>query len=248
MSHARQWRAPSPSFPRRKSDQSAAAVIVFDLDNTLYPEITYVHSGFRAVAEAVAEKYGVEEARFAARCRAAFRRHGRGTVFNRVLEDFGLLTTARVRKCVSIYRLHRPTIRLYPDADRCLKRFAAEPLYIVTDGIKTVQARKIDALALWDRVRRVFITHRHGRSAAKPSPYCFRRISMLEGAEPPRIIYVGDDPAKDFVGIRPLGFRTIRVMRGEYAQVQLGAKHDADISVMSLDELDGSLLRELVRR
>ena len=25
-------------------------VLVFDLDDTLYPEISYVHSGFRAVA------------------------------------------------------------------------------------------------------------------------------------------------------------------------------------------------------
>ena len=32
-------------------------VIIFDLDNTLYPEETYVQSGFKAVARYLSNKY-----------------------------------------------------------------------------------------------------------------------------------------------------------------------------------------------
>ena len=44
---------PSSPSPIKRS------VLVFDLDDTLYPELSYVHSGFRAVAAFLSPLLGV---------------------------------------------------------------------------------------------------------------------------------------------------------------------------------------------
>jgi len=44
----------------------------------------------------------------------------------------------------------------------------------------------------------------------------------------------GDDPGKDFRGIRPLGFRTIRVRQGRCADVEVPPEQDAELSVPEL--------------
>lgn len=221
------------------------AVVVFDLDDTLYDEMSYVIGGLRAVAAYLSMQYELDGETVLAQLRDALTEHGRGSVFDAVLSAYGLFSKTRVRKCVSVYRSHEPHLELFPDAERCLRRLRAYPLYIVTDGNKLVQNRKLHALGLHRRVRRALITHRHGVANAKPSPHCFRLIAQLESRRPEEIIYVADDPSKDFVGLRPLGFRTARVMRGRHAHVKAKPPYDADVTWDNLDELTRQLLQSL---
>ncbi|MFC4599648.1 HAD family hydrolase [Cohnella hongkongensis] len=217
-----------------------AEVVVFDLDDTLYEELTYVHSGFRAVASFLAENYEQADAEDAYRFMVTEeKRSGRGRVFDRLLERYGIGTQARVRQCVQAYRTHTPHIRLYPDARRALEALADRSLYIVTDGHARVQEMKLRALGLDQerKIRRCWVTRRYGLHNEKPSPYCFQRICEMERVEPQRVVYVGDNPNKDFVGIKPLGYRTVRILRGAYASVRLTEDYEADHTVLSLDEL-----------
>lgn len=87
------------------------------------------------------------------------------------------------------------------------------PLYIVTDGNKIVQNNKIEALNLRKHIKKDFITHRFGKKHSKPSTYCFEKIRKLENVNPEDIVYIGDNPNKDFVNIKELGFRTIRIKK-----------------------------------
>jgi putative hydrolase of the HAD superfamily len=220
-------------------------VLVFDLDDTLYPELTYVHSGFGAVATMLAARFGLSAPTLTAEMIAVEAALGRGRVFDEVLRTHGLYTPAAVRACLLAYRQHLPQLQLYPDAERCLQRFAPWPLYLVTDGHKGVQARKVAALGLSGRVRHAYITNRYGSHRAKPSPYCFEQICSREKVMPGQVLYVGDNPTKDFVGIRPLGFRTARILRGNYAHLPAPRTHAADRDIHSLDELTEDFLREL---
>jgi putative hydrolase of the HAD superfamily len=221
-------------------------VLVFDLDDTLYEELTYVHSGFRAVAAFLAVQFGGDTEELAAEMIAEEAARGRGAVFDAVLRRHGWFSQRLRRQCLTVYRGHAPALQLHPDAERCLRRFAAHPLYVLTDGNKLVQARKAAALGLFGRVRHVYVTHRYGLQRAKPDPELFQRIARREGVAPGQVVYVGDNVRKDFVGIRPLGFRTVRVRRGNYAHyVPTTAGHEADVQVDSLDELTPELLRTL---
>ena len=220
-------------------------VLVFDLDDTLYPELSYVHSGFRAVAAFLSPLLNVPAETLAAGMVAEEAVLGRGQVFDNVLHQHGRWSKALVAACLRAYRQHRPTLALFPDAERCLARFAEWPLYLVTDGHKEVQARKVAALPLAGRVRHAYLTNRYGRHRAKPDPHVFQLICHREGVTPGQVIYVGDNLRKDFVGIKPLGFRTVRILRGNYAHLEADAAHEAHSRINSLDELTEGMLTGL---
>lgn len=220
-------------------------VLVFDLDDTLYEEASYVMSGFKAVASFADHNWKIPAEDSFSLMKKIFTETGRGHIFDEMLKKYDKYSKANIAKCVSAYRSHEPEIHLFPDALRCLQRFSHLPLYIVTDGNKIVQNRKIKALGLQTKVKRAFITYRHGLKNSKPSPYCLLKISKLEKTEPGSILYVGDNPNKDFIGIKPLGFKTVRILRGEHKDVRLKLEHDAHEEILSLDEITPEMLKEM---
>src|ERR1051325_5244608 len=120
-------------------------VLVFDLDDTLYEELTFVKSGFKAVAKFLNKEYGLPQMPVYKKLLARLA-GGRGAIFDDVLKEYHLFSKRRVRKCLSVYRFHKAAIKLFPDAAACLARFNKHPLYVVTDGNKVVQENKIKAL------------------------------------------------------------------------------------------------------
>ncbi len=211
-------------------------VLVFDVDDTLYEELTFVKSGFRAVAHFLEEKYVLPSEKVYEQFVAELEK-GREKIFDTVLQQYDLNSKGLVRKCLSVYRRHKPEIFLYEDAARFLKKFESFPIYLVTDGNPTVQQNKVDALLFQNRIKKAFLTGRFGVKNAKPSPYCFEKIKLLENVAPEEIVYVGDNPNKDFVGIKPLGFRTVRMLRGQYKDLRLDKEHEAEIEIRNFDEL-----------
>jgi putative hydrolase of the HAD superfamily len=220
-------------------------VIVFDLDDTLYDETEYVKSGFRQVARHLNITYAIDEHQAYSQMLDILKQKGRGNIFNEVLAAHGLLSKKHVRDCLSVYRLHHPQISLPESAVQCLFRFKDYPTYIVTDGNKLVQFRKVQALGLFGKVKKVFITHRYGIDKSKPSPYCFLKIQQLEKTTPDNILYIGDNAKKDFIGIKPLGFKTIRVRTGSYSEDWYSEAHEAHVIIDSLDELTPALINSL---
>lgn len=220
-------------------------ILIFDLDDTLYEEITYVKSGFKAVSDYLLKRFNIHKNESFNIMVEILELEGRGKVFNRMLDKYNLNNKKHVRECLSVYRLHKPDIELYDSANRCLDRFSDISKYIITDGNKIVQRRKINSLNLYKIFKRIFITHQYGLKYSKPSSYCFEKISKIENTQPKKIVFIGDDPNKDFVGIKPLGFKTIRLMTGNHRYEKLQPEYEADISVKSLDEINKKLLNEI---
>ena len=174
---------------------------------------------------------------------------GRTNIFDKVFIHLGIWSKNLVRKCVSIYRQHDPNIELFSAAQECLNKFSDIPLYIVTDGNTTAQRNKLIALNLYysSRIKHCYLTWRYGLKHSKPSPYCFFLISKRERVLPQNIIYIGDNPYKDFVGIKPYGFRTIRVHTGQYKCIDIDTHHDADTNINSLSELSVPFLKKFIK-
>lgn len=216
-------------------------VIVFDLDDTLYPEITFVYGGLRAVARYLSPLLQVEEEQIFLGLQHEIKEQ-RSQVFDRFLDKIGKKSKRLVTTCVNIYRYHEPHISLYSEAEVCLERFKEFPLYIVTDGNKLVQKRKFLALGLDHRVRRCFCTYHYGLHYSKPSPYCFQKICQLEQVSPHQVVYIADNPNKDFVGLKPLGFHTIRVLTGPYKDLKVDPSYEAELKIENLNQLDQALI------
>lgn len=220
-------------------------ILAFDLDDTLYDELSYVHSGFRAVAGHMFRTYLQDEEKIFKRLCDVERTLGRGQAFDTVLKEIGIRSSTAVKQCLAVYRAHKPKICLRQDADACLNRFIHLQLYVVTDGNKIVQQKKIRALGLDKRIAHCYITHQYGLRNAKPSPYCFLKICENERAAPNEVIYVADNPLKDFVGIKPLGFKTIRILQGPYSATEVKPSHDAHVTIRSLNQITERLLDRL---
>lgn len=217
-------------------------ILVFDLDDTLYDELSYVDSGLAAVARYGQTRWGWDAASSLETLRTILEQEGRGQVFDRWLEGGAQWSRTRVRECIKVYRHHLPSLALFPEANRFLRNYGRHwPLYLVTDGHKIVQRNKVEALGLWNTFRRVLITHRFGLAAAKPATLCFERILEAENGKWSDLVYVGDNPAKDFVGLNAVGALTIRVLTGTHAQVLPPQGYDAKLTIRNLDGLPKAL-------
>jgi putative hydrolase of the HAD superfamily len=210
-------------------------VLIFDLDDTLYDEMTFVSSGLRAVAHYGKESFDWDAEESHSFMLTCLKKHGRGKVFDEWLRYHGRYSAARVRACVSVYRHHQPEISLFPSAQRLLTLYKTKcPIYLVTDGNKDVQKKKIQALKLESTFNRSFITHRFGIRNAKPSLYCFDLIRRAERCSWSSICYVGDNPVKDFVNLNLVGALTVRVLTGSHASVVASPGYDACATIPNL--------------
>ena len=185
--------------------------VIFDLDDTLYPEASYVASGFRAAGAALAAQHGV--AGFAAMATAVASEGFAGKVFDEALRRLGA-DTSLAPFCLAAYRAHRPEIELFPEADEALRalrpRFA---LGVLTDGWLEVQTQKVAVLGLAARVDAVVCTDAFGRAHWKPASTGYEAIAEALRVQHTACAYVADNPAKDFITARALGWRTVQVAR-----------------------------------
>ena len=222
-------------------------VIVFDLDDTLYEDRSFVLSGFNAVAHYLAPILLLDQSFIYNQLELELAQN-RNEVFNRFLSKLGINEKRLIAKCLSVYRGHDPKICLYPEANACLNRLNQFPLYVVTDGNKIVQKKKFLALGLSDRIKKCLCTYAYGIQHSKPSPYCFFKICLLEKVNPSEVIYIADNPKKDFIGIKPLGFHTIRVLTGPYSKMIVDSKNEAEIVVENLDKITFDFLLDIFKK
>jgi len=187
------------------------ALVVFDLDDTLYLEADFVRSGFAAVEAALridglaATAWALhEDGLRATALTEALRRHGREA------------TAVGVGRAVEIYRTHRPSIDLAPDAAATLTTLAEHSgvvLALLTDGYAATQRNKIQALGLGRWIQRIVVTDELGPDRAywKPHPEAFRRLQGERRSA--ACVYVADNPRKDFDAPVQLRWRTVRLRR-----------------------------------
>jgi len=192
----------------------AVRVIVFDLDDTLFPEHQYVQSGFRAVSAYLREKEMVEQDVFPAMW-SKFISGEHSLVFNSALEEYGIVPHKNlIDELVMMYRTHRPEISLYPDAHTALAYFHGRKLLaLLSDGYLQTQTAKLAALGIEHYFSAIVLTDQLGRNCWKPSPAGFEEIIQTLGGDPTEYVYIGDNPNKDFAAPRQLGWQSVRVRR-----------------------------------
>lgn len=211
--------------------------VVFDLDDTLYPEIDYVKSGFRVVALEIEKIYGFKNAY--AELIQLFEQD-KNNVFNRFLENYDLPEDDNsVDSLLNVYRCHKPVIELRDDVKNVLieLRVRGYKLGIITDGRVEGQRTKLAALGVEKLVDKIIVTDELGGiEYRKPSPKAFEIICKEFGILPEEMMYVGDNPQKDFAIKKYLPITTIYLKQsGLYKQSELlyGIKPDYEVETIS---------------
>lgn len=190
--------------------------VIFDLDDTLYPERQHAHSGFRAAGRHAREVWGVEG--LAERMIALLDDGHLGGLFKISIEEhLEDATEDHVKALIDVYRNHDPEIDLFDDAVWALEHYGQRgPLGLITDGTAAVQAKKVVALGIAPHFAEIVLTGALGdtpREFHKPHPRSYEIIEAKIGAPGDRYVYVGDNPAKDFITPNARGWLSVQVVR-----------------------------------
>ncbi len=190
--------------------------VVFDLDDTLYDERDYCRSGFRAVAESVADLPDAPSAkRVFDSLWKQFTAGNRTKTFDAALDDLGINYDDKIiQKLIETYRSHKPKIKLPADSANVLRQLSRKyTLALLTDGFLPAQQLKVQALKIEKIFKCIIYTEQLGRQFWKPSPVGFEKLMQALNVKPENIVYIADNEEKDFITPNKLGFLTIQIIR-----------------------------------
>ena len=163
--------------------------IVFDLDDTLIPEIEYVKSGFSAIAE------HFNDEPLADRLYELFCENKKNVYQRAGLND------VKCSEAIEVYRKHKPKFKLENDIVELFNHLKSNgyKLGVITDGRPEGQRNKIEALELDKWMDCIVVTDELGGELfRKPHPKSFEIMREKLGVEFAEMMYVGDNPKKDF--------------------------------------------------
>ena len=178
----------------------ADTVLVFDLDDTLYPEIDYHNSGLNYILSLVSTLY-TSKANISSLLSCT---DLSSSPLDNIVSHLDLPPSV-ITSLLWLYRNHTPTIQLSPSTlsllDWAFSHF--QSVCILTDGRSISQRLKLTSLGLSHLP--VYISEEY--SDLKPSKTRF--LAIMHDFPATNYIYVGDNPIKDFVAPNLLNWHTI---------------------------------------
>jgi len=216
-------------------------VILFDLDDTLISEDQYVRSGYRYVARVLAEKYGIEANQAEKELYKEYLENKKN-VFNRYLDKCGILySDMEIKELVMKYRNHFPDIEYFQDVKPLLTKLKSKGirLGIISDGYLYAQKKKAEAISLDEDFEKIIFTDELGMEYWKPSVKAFELMKDYFEVEYCEMIYVGDNPQKDFYVKKSIPIITVRICREKaiYEKAEYLENIREDLSIRNLEEL-----------
>ena len=176
-------------------------VIVFDLDDTLYNELDYLKSAFRAIAMYLdpndwKQLYSKMFSLY--RCKV------------NVFEFAANAYKTEIDLLIDMYRNHQPDIQLFDGVLDVFDDIKAEmgKISIVTDGRGKTQRAKLESLGILSYIDKIIISEEIG--SEKPSLINFKAIESFSPGN--NYWYIADNMKKDFVTPNSLGWKTAGII------------------------------------
>jgi putative hydrolase of the HAD superfamily len=241
---------------------TAPALVLFDLDDTLFAHREAVDAGIVAYAQSLGGQYLATEPSAAAelwhnleeqhyhrylagevgfedqrRARAAEYAAQHGQTLGP--EAAGGWFEGYFEHYVASWALHPDSL---PCLDALIRRIPGVRLGLITNGELDFQLRKVEKVKLGARVEHVVASGELGYT--KPDPRIFRHACSLFGVEPEHAVYVGDRFATDALGAANAGLTGVwidRRGRGLSRDEQAQARAAEVIRIRSLDELPAAI-------
>ncbi len=175
--------------------------VIFDLDDTLYSEKEYVRSGYKVVSDYLGGDYEERLWRFFEAGKLAI---------DELLMEIGRMDEKNI--ALGVYRSHKPRIHLYDGVAEMLERLRDIGIKtgIITDGRPEGQRNKLEVLGLQSLVDDIIITDELGGAQfRKPCDIAFRIMQNRWKLPASEMMYVGDNPNKDFQAPQQLGMKSV---------------------------------------
>ena len=177
-------------------------VIVFDLDDTIYKEINFLKSGFRAIIKKVSDDFSVT-----LDFNELIQHYFEGDNVFEIIINRNLHKSITINYLLDLYRNHFPNISISEDGKQILQELKERGfiLSILTDGRSKTQRNKLKALNIERMFHDIVISEEFG--SAKPNK---KNYEYFQNKYPNcEYFYIGDNLKKDFISPNKLGWVTI---------------------------------------
>jgi putative hydrolase of the HAD superfamily len=199
--------------------------VVVDLDDTLFPQRTFLHGAVGAVATR-AQEFGMDPGTFAD-VFALVLESGTDTghTIDETLAQLGCSSNeidTALEPLIDAFINYRPrSLTCYDGVTESLDVLSRRTkLACLTDGNPGLQRAKIEALGLAGYFDAVVITDElGGRSCRKPSLVGLDAVAALFELEISELVIIGDRVDKDVALALRAGVPVVRVRQGEYRDV-----------------------------
>ena len=210
-------------------------VIFFDLDNTLYDSEIYYTRAFKSISEFLQKEFKVEQESSFDFLYSNWKKTTSmyNQMFDDVIDKFDLeISTFDLVKIFNEQEVYESD--LFSDTIPVLQKLSNKfKLGIITDGDVSRQKRKLRNCKLHDFANFVIYTK---EIEPKPSPKPFQHALNQLSSSTVRPFYVADNPKIDFKGAKQLNFSTIRIIRGEFKNID--SDEYVDYSIEKLYEIE----------
>jgi len=197
------------------SKEVRTKAVIFDLDDTLIAEKQYIESGYNHIAEILSHDINRPQQKiFDMMLNLSSINHQ--NVFNKLLDEYKVqYTDEDISKLVEAYRNHEPKISFFDDVLPCLKLLKEKRVKtgIITDGYLSAQRNKLKTLGADKIFDYIIMTDELGREFWKPSARAFEIMRDKLDVEFNEMIYIGDNPKKDFHIGKIYPICTVRIQR-----------------------------------
>lgn len=212
-------------------------IIIFDLDDTLYSRQNFINAAIKNIVHFVYLKNKKLSKKVLFKIlHKIFKDSNIKLKLNFFLKKI-FLSKKYLKDCVNIFRYSKKKISPYKDAMSILN-IHKNKCYLITDGNKLVQKNKIEQLGVKKFFKKIFITNTYGLKYQKPSLFCFKKIRKIEKCSFSQMVYIGDNPKKDFVNCNKVGILTVRLLRGEFKTLRIAKNFDAKYKIKNLKEVN----------
>lgn len=189
--------------------------VVFDLDDTLISEKEYIKSGYRHIAGIIEDRFVMDKNTVFDDLMNLFKVSPLN-VFNRLYDMYQIeYSKEMILDLVKEYRGHFPDIQFYDDVLPCLSELKRSGIKvgIITDGYAIAQRQKLKAIQADKYFDEVIVTDELGREYWKPHTKSFEIMKEKFKVNFDEMIYVGDNPEKDFHISSIYSIKTMRIFR-----------------------------------
>lgn len=219
-------------------------LLAFDLDDTLYPEMKYIRSGFRAVSKYMQQKYKIDAKEFYKKLSSVKKQKPSSRVFDIVLKRYKIKNRSLIEELVKTYRAAPLHIKLFSGVKETLTKLKKNyVLALLTDGRSSVQNNKLKYLQLTKYFDTIVYTLDLGNKYKKPSVLPFKKMLEAHNIKARETLYIGNNPDKDFFGAKKIGIKTVRVNQGIFKGKITNKSLEADFTIKSIKELPSLISR-----
>ncbi len=184
-------------------------LVIFDLDDTIYPESMYNLACYKASSECVYKDYGID---IYPEIERRFNNGEYRDLFNKALKDKGLfLNESYIRsKLLAAYRSYKPDLRPYAGFLNEIEKLKRNyKLAIITDGNINIQRHKIESLSIKKYFEYILCSSELGDGISKPMAQPYEKVLSHFNILANDAVYIGDNIEKDFIYPMSCGMHSI---------------------------------------